>query len=600
MAKRIYEDVTERSGKMEWKVFESDEALLELVRDEILERLDRELETASEKSRTLLLGMKEAILSCRRQETLFPFRFGARQLQKGQELPPRAVEIFQKERKRSPAAYMKDCRIAAARELLQHRDLKIWRIARFAGYSGLQPFDRAFQKAIGLSPRAFRETSPRRRRRSVAADESSSEAFWIHATLGILDEVEHERLLERLRLQAFPDRTGESSPQAPLFRLARARPKKGAPPAERHEGGLRDLAAAELRAWIRELVLADPPELVRRIGDEIRRWRRRDPDWAFELAETALEHLDANATALGDEASRLGAWLLAWQANLWRCAGDTARADDLFRRARKSWERAGRDLFAEAELCDLEAALRTMERRFEEALRLLARSISLARIQGDSDVLVRSLLQRASILAYTGSAEATIPDLQLALEVLDDVQETYLHFAAWSHLSTAYALAGRHEKALETLPRARELVETTGSELVRYQLDWTEGLARHGLGEVDAAERLFLEARAGFIDLAARENAALVSLDLAILYHERGRHLDASRLASEAVPVLEALGITGEAVAAAEVLRQSIAANEVALADLRTVRALFRGYLADPARRPGAIRSGRRRDPGRP
>ena len=55
-----------------------------------------------------------------------------------------------------PYAYIEDCRMAVARQLLTDTDLKVWQIAQRLGYSALQVFSRAFERRCGVRPSVYR------------------------------------------------------------------------------------------------------------------------------------------------------------------------------------------------------------------------------------------------------------------------------------------------------------------------------------------------------------------------------------------------------------------------------------------------------------
>lgn len=55
-----------------------------------------------------------------------------------------------------PYAYIEDCRMDVACNLLRDTDLKIWQIAGLLGYSTLQVFSRAFKRWSGVRPSDFR------------------------------------------------------------------------------------------------------------------------------------------------------------------------------------------------------------------------------------------------------------------------------------------------------------------------------------------------------------------------------------------------------------------------------------------------------------
>ncbi|MCP4660943.1 MAG: hypothetical protein GY856_36545, partial [bacterium] len=135
--------------------------------------------------------------------------------------------------------------------------------------------------------------------------------------------------------------------------------------------------------------------------------------------------------------------------------------------------------------------------------------------------------------------DATMEDLRTAQRELGKIHDPALELNTCGSLATACVVGGRYHEALELLPRAYELCGELDEPVSRHQLEWAEALARNGLGEVGEAERLLRKAQCGLVEHEALGNAAEVSLDLAILYSERGRSSEVAALAAEAVLLLE-------------------------------------------------------------
>ncbi len=102
-----------------------------------------------------------------------------------------------------------------------------------------------------------------------------------------------------------------------------------------------------------------------------------------------------------------------------------------------------------------------------------------------------------------------------------------------TRLEAVPAVAGE-ELARPILPRLRHL----------------EGRIEAARGSLREAERAFLEARRGFLLAGLGGEAAVVLLDLALLYQREGRMREVRRLAGELFPILRAGGLRqGAAVA---------------------------------------------------
>ena len=540
--------------------------LLQAAREEAWKRIQSDLEGTSPESRVVLAYIADRLRDPE-LETLFPLRFDAHALRHALDASDETFGRFRSELGIDPQAYLTRCKIQAAKSLLRYQDLKVWRIASFVGYSGLQPFWRAFKSFTGASPTQFRKRSKPRTRKMVPATELNSDAFWWQATVGALEPEYHAALLARLRsrLRAI------SEVASPTVTLAIRGTEHEDAVAQRLWETLKRLPIQEQQRRTRS-VYVDSPAFFYLLGEKIRRQVRKDPQSCLELAELALEHLETNKKNLIERVSNLRALALAWLGNAQRLVWDYARAHQTFTRARQEWKAAGEDPRVEAELCDLEASLRMYQRRIDEALVLLARSSSLAQTLGHARILVSSLLQRVAILGPRGDHRSVIADLRLALRELEELDEPELTLVALCNLATAYVDGEKPRQALEVLPTAYELCEALDETVTRHQLGWTEGLARQALGDLDAAEQLLQEARVGFLDAGGQGYAAVVALDLGILCFEREQHHEVPQLAATAIPVFESLGLSRETVAAVELLRHSIIENAVTLPILQNAR----------------------------
>jgi AraC-like DNA-binding protein len=70
------------------------------------------------------------------------------------------IRTFRHVYKQTPHQYLVGQRIARAKELLRNSDLSITEICAAVGFESLGSFSTLFRKAAGLSPRAYRISSP--------------------------------------------------------------------------------------------------------------------------------------------------------------------------------------------------------------------------------------------------------------------------------------------------------------------------------------------------------------------------------------------------------------------------------------------------------
>ncbi|HYH45978.1 MAG TPA: hypothetical protein VEG34_09845, partial [Thermoanaerobaculia bacterium] len=79
-----------------------------------------------------------------------------------------------------------------------------------------------------------------------------------------------------------------------------------------------------------------------------------------------------------------------------------------------------------------------------------------------------------------------------------------------------------------------------------------------GLGDEAAAEQVYREVQKEFLRLGLAYDAALVSLDLALLYSRQGRNEDLRQLSAEILPVFEARDVHREALATLLLFRRAV------------------------------------------
>ncbi len=137
------------------------------------------------------------------------------------------------------------------------------------------------------------------------------------------------------------------------------------------------------------------------------------------------------------------------------------------------------------------------------------------------------------------------------------------------NLLSGLAVANQYEEANELLPEIREAFEQGGRPLDLLRLHWTEGKVAFGMGRLQEAEESFRQVQGEFLARGMGYDAALVSLDLAILFAQEHRTEDLKRLAAQILQVFESRDVHREAVATL-ILFQSACEEERLSADLAT------------------------------
>lgn len=241
----------------------------------------------------------------------------------------------------------------------------------------------------------------------------------------------------------------------------------------------------------------------------------------------------------------------AYLGNARRVLGELRSAETAFRRAEallaESMTGNGE---VKAEILQLKASLLHDQRHLGKALAAVSQAIDLFRDAEDEHGLGTTLLQKAKILEEMGDLKGSIDLLRQATEEIDQEREAQLHMYARYNLVTCLSHAGRHAEASGLLPGVRDVFQRSAKPLDLVRLHWTEGKIAQGLGRLAEAEEALRQVQQEFLQRGMGYDAALVSLDLAILYAQEHRTSDLKRLAAEVMPVFESRDIHREALAA--------------------------------------------------
>lgn len=278
---------------------------------------------------------------------------------------------------------------------------------------------------------------------------------------------------------------------------------------------------------------------------------------------------------------RARAW--AHLANARRVRSDLSGAEEAFVSAYLHLRHGTRDPAEEAALVDLEGSLRRAQRRFPAAFDLFRQAEALFRHAGDLHRAGRSMVKLSTVHYFAGEIEEAIAVLSEAVPLIDAEQEPRLRLCAQHNLVDYLTIAGRIPEARRAYGETRALYRDFAEPWVQNRRKWVRARILLGLGKEEVAESLFLAARDGFLAEGIPYDTALVSLELAALYAERGRTADLKRLAGEMLPVFTSLQIHREALAALSFLHQAIESERAGLGLISAVA----GYLRRAQHEPG-------------
>jgi tetratricopeptide (TPR) repeat protein len=290
---------------------------------------------------------------------------------------------------------------------------------------------------------------------------------------------------------------------------------------------------------------------------------------ALELAELALFIAEQ---APEGRRSRALSYCWGFIGNARRVATDFDAAAEAFGR---SWSlRLGAELdpelLPEWRLLDLEASLRREQRRFSESLGLLDRA--LAASGGDPAVAARILLNKDHVLNVMGDFEVALEVLSEAAPFVEASGDPHLLFALHFNRTDELSHLERWEEAANLLPVVTEMATEQGNELDLVRLGWLQAKVAAGQGHEAEAVAKLEKVSGDFTDRKLPYEAALSSLDLAVIWLTAGRNGDVAHLAVGMRWIFDAKGIEREALAALRLFCEA-AEREVATVELarRTV-----------------------------
>lgn len=347
---------------------------------------------------------------------------------------------------------------------------------------------------------------------------------------------------------------------------------------------LLDELCAGRRKWSdlrnREKRLLAGAPLIEYLLDRSFELRYSDPEAMVEFAKAA--HLVAEGVStrrygrkvLADLRARVWAEL----SNAYRVADDLISAKAALGQAVKwaRWGTGSRQLTARIE--EMAAWLYSDLGSFPEAAAMLDRAIAYYFTRCDARRIGRVLISRGLVTGYSSEPELAVTFLIRGLRLIGPVgEESALRLPAIHALTLNLVEAGECSTARALLEENQRLYRR-GGRLNKLRLHWLKGKIAYGLGELGRAEADFHVARLGFKRVEQNYDAALVSLDLALLYARQGKRLQTSRLVNEMIATFRNLGIARESIASLLLLRRAcekdVAAPEVLCAQIRTIASL--------------------------
>lgn len=247
-------------------------------------------------------------------------------------------------------------------------------------------------------------------------------------------------------------------------------------------------------------------------------------------------------------------------ANALRVAGNLPLAEAQLELA-EEWSLSGtQDVVLELRLRNIRASLYGSQQRYSAAIILLDEVIEGHLRLGDRPGAARALIGKGSFTGYAGNLQEALALLDEALDLIDFQSEPELVGIARKNYIDFLVDAGRSAEALEIFVKHRRELLALEGRVSRLKLLGIEGRIHGALGQLDLAESLLREARAGALEAGVHQLEGLTTLDLAtvVLRHGRGRYSEAVTLAVQALQVFTELQVKPQVVEALSVLTQAI------------------------------------------
>lgn len=278
----------------------------------------------------------------------------------------------------------------------------------------------------------------------------------------------------------------------------------------------------------------------------------------------------------------LSARVWAYLGNAHRILADLRQAERAFDEAVQRLEAGSGSLVERARLLDFKAALRSDQGRFDEADALLDEAAALYGQEQELHSLGLVLINKGVIRGHLDDLDGSIALLRRGLEMVDHDAEPRAVVLAVHNLAYFLNLFGRSREALAVLVQWRFLYLEVGDRNLLLRLNWLEGLIAMNLDRLDQAEGSLKEAQRGFLEQDIGYDAALISLDLAMVYLQQGRGAEVRNLVQTMLPVFRSHDIHREAAAALIVFCQAVKRDQLTASLVTEVADFLEQARRDP------------------
>lgn len=273
--------------------------------------------------------------------------------------------------------------------------------------------------------------------------------------------------------------------------------------------------------------------------------------------------------------------------NAYRVAGQLDQAFDCFVHATRLHENGTKDTALRVRLLNLQASLAADRRQFGLACLVFGYIHDYYLGEGDDHLAGRALIKRGLYTGYSGEPEQALRLLQQGLKLIDADREPDLVLSAVHNQLCFLVEAGHFDKARKHLFLNRKLLKQVGGRFNEIKLAWLEARIYQGREDFDRAEQGLRKVKERFQELEQYYDAAIASLDFAMVLLSQERTDEARMILLEAVQVFNSLRIGREEMGAILLLWQ-VAEKEQETAKLLDIVSQVTAFLRQVERDPNA------------
>jgi tetratricopeptide (TPR) repeat protein len=315
--------------------------------------------------------------------------------------------------------------------------------------------------------------------------------------------------------------------------------------------------------------------VVRKLCQISRELRERQPMHALMLADAAVsiaEQLpsDRYPSAVLEDL-RGNAWLE--RANALRYLGRYPEALDGLDIAERAFTATPVAAYSIALVSYLRAALYVELDRFEEALRLARHAARVFRQFGEDERYVHAKMVEAGVLFHQNRYREALELFTGLTPATRKLGKAETLARLYNNVANCHLALEEFETASSFFGQALSLYEALGLETEKLRTRWSLGslLVRGGTRVPEGIAKL-RDAKAGFEQLGATTDAALVTLDLVEALLALNATREAADLCAGLVENFTHVGMTGSALTALAFLREAVAAGSATPILVRHVR----------------------------